>query len=608
VDKWHWFLTPDAADFGFVEYEQEWKSVALLLLGWIGVTGSAYVGVRRAVGGGVLRHDDIESGHAGEEEGSEREESEEGTGSGSEEDGEKVSEVEKEEDDDDDDEEGAWWGKMGHVVRLGLLMVVHFVFEYSYLLALLSLYVSGLESINILNGGFLLFFVVFLLNRNIAHQYWMFLLIYVCLVIVLNSIWGLKNVHVRSSGGEWVSVVVFLFVYVQWEVNKVCHRGVTFKKEVVPGDGEVGSGGEQEEEGRGGKKEEGKQASKMKWVLGCLARVFVFFSEFIFICVFILPLVLVCGFVHFPHHLPVSFTSIVYCILFSLSCMATSERKKKYISLTASIFTGVHFIALYIWQFPFWKSIRSHVFQVWIKSHLKIELKFEDLGLVDLREGGGAFSTALGLFPVVVCFVCFILIRYGVRFFEKPSGGWPRKEPKRDVGWNVWVRYSPFVLVGVLLVPISTMGFYDPVNSLWESGVIEIGFVGFSLFPLVFDTFSFGGEKKAGGSAGVFSVYGVFLFLVWFHIVVSLSALVLFSMPWTLPFKENMDISEKKDVLGFLFTLVLGHGGQKSPVLLLFCLVFVGFGLKWVVDGEKKLREWKREGERGGGEERYCLI
>eukprot|EP00179_Madagascaria_erythrocladioides_P009160 CAMPEP_0198312490 /NCGR_PEP_ID=MMETSP1450-20131203/3839_1 /TAXON_ID=753684 ORGANISM="Madagascaria erythrocladiodes, Strain CCMP3234" /NCGR_SAMPLE_ID=MMETSP1450 /ASSEMBLY_ACC=CAM_ASM_001115 /LENGTH=1354 /DNA_ID=CAMNT_0044015437 /DNA_START=460 /DNA_END=4521 /DNA_ORIENTATION=+ len=125
--------------------------------------------------------------------------------------------------------------------------VFEFIFQYSYVLGLAALYVAGTNQIDLLNSGLLMFFVAFFMFPTVANLLWIFGLIYVELVIVITYTWRMKwaraydDVFVVKLLGlprdvdrsTWVALtwhlVALILVYIQWELNKLYRRGITFK-------------------------------------------------------------------------------------------------------------------------------------------------------------------------------------------------------------------------------------------------------------------------------------------------------------------------------------------------------------------------------------------
>ncbi|KAL6047282.1 hypothetical protein QOT17_021747, partial [Balamuthia mandrillaris] len=106
----------------------------------------------------------------------------------------------------------------------------------SYKLALAGLWVCSLTSINLLNAGYLLFFLVFILSHQIAMKAWSLLVIYTEGVIVTLYVWqltwtekyegyttkliGLEHFDKAERGLFW-HLIILLFSVVQYEVNQL---------------------------------------------------------------------------------------------------------------------------------------------------------------------------------------------------------------------------------------------------------------------------------------------------------------------------------------------------------------------------------------------------
>lgn len=55
-----------------------------------------------------------------------------------------------------------------------------------------GLYFSGLTSVNVLNAGYMVFFIVFIMSEQTADQLWIFLVVYAELVVILLGIWQVE--------------------------------------------------------------------------------------------------------------------------------------------------------------------------------------------------------------------------------------------------------------------------------------------------------------------------------------------------------------------------------------------------------------------------------
>lgn len=69
---------------------------------------------------------------------------------------------------------------------LGLIVTI--ILENSNKFSLCVLFVIGLSAINILHLGFMLFFLVFILNSNLSKKYWILLVIYTQLVLLIRYV------------------------------------------------------------------------------------------------------------------------------------------------------------------------------------------------------------------------------------------------------------------------------------------------------------------------------------------------------------------------------------------------------------------------------------
>lgn len=110
-----------------------------------------------------------------------------------------------------------------------------FVLEYAYLISLVVLFLCGLQEVNVLNAGFLIYFIAFLIFPRLARFSWASLVIYTELVILLEFMWQFsfaRNANLdRSSlwglkpGNLWpiltYHLIILLFTSVQLRVYRL---------------------------------------------------------------------------------------------------------------------------------------------------------------------------------------------------------------------------------------------------------------------------------------------------------------------------------------------------------------------------------------------------
>jgi hypothetical protein len=132
------------------------------------------------------------------------------------------------------------WSQMRYVVvakETALLLGVVFM-QQSYRISLFGLYFAGLKSVNLLNAGYMVFFIFFIIASQLASTLWIFLVLYSQLVLVVlcffnihlpftipssseNPLYGLK---LNSEKPLWIDVfwnsLTMVFTVLQWNIIK----------------------------------------------------------------------------------------------------------------------------------------------------------------------------------------------------------------------------------------------------------------------------------------------------------------------------------------------------------------------------------------------------
>ncbi|GAM18094.1 hypothetical protein SAMD00019534_012690 [Acytostelium subglobosum LB1] len=118
------------------------------------------------------------------------------------------------------------------------------IIEQSYRLALAGLFFCGLTSITLLNAGYMVFFILFVISEYLASRFWILLVVYAQAVVVLLYAWQIQPtdsledattemiglVHFEKQRGQAVwfgmiwQVVIVTFSLIQWNLS----RFVTF--------------------------------------------------------------------------------------------------------------------------------------------------------------------------------------------------------------------------------------------------------------------------------------------------------------------------------------------------------------------------------------------
>ncbi|KAI3651575.1 hypothetical protein MP228_002878 [Amoeboaphelidium protococcarum] len=110
-------------------------------------------------------------------------------------------------------------------------LAVQFAVNYAYLISLIVLYLCGLERVNIINAGFMFFFILFLLYPQLAQRFWLALVVYTELVICLQFFWQFQFAQPNAVSEIWgleksnnlwqllvFHLVILLFTAVQQDV------------------------------------------------------------------------------------------------------------------------------------------------------------------------------------------------------------------------------------------------------------------------------------------------------------------------------------------------------------------------------------------------------
>ena len=128
------------------------------------------------------------------------------------------------------------WATLVRRVMMSIPIVLQFIFQHSYLLSLVGLYICGLTAATVFNGGYVLFLIVFLASEKLAHKYWILLVVYAETVILALLVWQVSwteqydsNTAVVVIGFEhWSNVfeglvwhiVILIFSLVQLSINR----------------------------------------------------------------------------------------------------------------------------------------------------------------------------------------------------------------------------------------------------------------------------------------------------------------------------------------------------------------------------------------------------
>jgi hypothetical protein len=115
---------------------------------------------------------------------------------------------------------------------------LQFVLLQSSKISIAGLYFAGLTAVNLLNAGYMLFFIIFVCfdNKSRANVLWSALVIYAELVVLLLAAWqvtwtlpleghttaliGLKHYDRLWLGLAW-NLVIMLFAVIQWRLVQV---------------------------------------------------------------------------------------------------------------------------------------------------------------------------------------------------------------------------------------------------------------------------------------------------------------------------------------------------------------------------------------------------
>eukprot|EP01133_Synstelium_polycarpum_P001527 gene1527-1783_t len=122
------------------------------------------------------------------------------------------------------------------------------VLSQSYQLALFGLFFCGLTSVSLLNAGYMLFFILFVMSEKMASRLWILLIVYAQSVLLLLYVWQLSwlssidNSTTRLIGvikytdeplfvGLIWHLVIITFTLTQWNVNRLYRAGIFGKAE-----------------------------------------------------------------------------------------------------------------------------------------------------------------------------------------------------------------------------------------------------------------------------------------------------------------------------------------------------------------------------------------
>ena len=132
------------------------------------------------------------------------------------------------------------WSDFKNFIVIAMIYFSRFVLQYAYLISLLVLYLCGLQEVNVLNSGFIIYFITFLIFPAVARFAWTSLVLYTELVILLqfiwqfsfarqasldsSELWGLR----KSDNGLWsllvYHVIILFFTGVQLQAYRLLDR------------------------------------------------------------------------------------------------------------------------------------------------------------------------------------------------------------------------------------------------------------------------------------------------------------------------------------------------------------------------------------------------
>ena len=124
--------------------------------------------------------------------------------------------------------------KVKRLFLVGWDIFVHFVCRYTYLLDLILIFACSLQQINLLNAGYLIFFLLFLGFPKLSRRYWVTIVIYSQLVLLSLFLYQLPTIreltpehivgpigieyYVTPWSGLAIHVFIFLLAFVQFKI------------------------------------------------------------------------------------------------------------------------------------------------------------------------------------------------------------------------------------------------------------------------------------------------------------------------------------------------------------------------------------------------------
>eukprot|EP01114_Cavostelium_apophysatum_P013947 TRINITY_DN3486_c0_g1_i8.p1 TRINITY_DN3486_c0_g1~~TRINITY_DN3486_c0_g1_i8.p1 ORF type:complete len:2315 (-),score=561.17 TRINITY_DN3486_c0_g1_i8:52-6996(-) len=132
--------------------------------------------------------------------------------------------------------------KIAQQFRAAVRFTFDLILHQSYKICLLGLYFAGLKAVNVLNAGYLIFFIAFATFNNVAERLWITLVLYAELVVVLVSVWQLpwtskleghvtELIGLKHYGTEplWQGIfwnlLIWFFAVLEWHLlRRIRHR------------------------------------------------------------------------------------------------------------------------------------------------------------------------------------------------------------------------------------------------------------------------------------------------------------------------------------------------------------------------------------------------